>query len=670
VSRRRLGLPPWAQTIRFQVALSLGLLFAALAGSASYSLYALNQRRHDYEILNLSGQLRVTSAAMLNDARAYLRAQADSNTSGGPDDRIYREGLERHMALYDQIISSFVARRIDPALTGKHDPITCNWDAHSKSQLQRTANDWQIFRFELTRRSGTNREGESAARWAAYIVKHGDDLSKSSTALSRAFQDMMEIKLANIRLFNQLVLGVAALIMVALVTLLYRHLVRPLRETMAGFTRVARGDLGHQVPVQSSGEIGQMTSAFNQLSLRLNALFRLTDRIAQGNTLDDTLRFVSEEFREFLPLDWVGLFFLAPDGEQLVLERQYGQGNISLPEGLSLPRFGVALGADGVRTVDDLAASRERNPSDVCAGLLDRAGFRSAMLLPTHGSGGVALLVFASRERSAYAAEHAELLTNVAGQLTHALDKTVFVEGLVVSAVQGLAKLAESRDQDTGDHLTRMALYSALIAEELGREGPYQDRISAAYIRSIHQFAPMHDIGKVGLGDAILLKAGPLSDSERREMQRHPVIGAEVLRQCEAQVNALGHSIFRMAIEIAESHHEHFDGAGYPLGLAGEAIPLAARIVSVADVFDALTSQRPYKTAWPVEKALTMLESEAGRQFDPVVIAAFQRALPRVLEVHERFKADGPEADNAPEAASAAAQSCESPETAHAYGLA
>lgn len=665
MSRRRLGLPPWAQTIRFQVALSLGLLFAALAGSASYSLYALNQRRHDYEILNLSGQLRVTSAAMVNDARAYLRAQADSNTNGRPDDRIYREGLQRHMALYDQIISSFVARRIDPALTGKHDPITCNWDAHSKSQLQRTANDWQIFRFELNRRSGTNAEGGSAALWAAYIVKHGDDLARSSTALSRAFQDMMEIKLANIRLFNQLVLGMAGLIMVALVTLLYRHLVKPLRETMAGFTRVARGDLGHQVPVQSSGEIGQMTSAFNQLSLRLNALFRLTDRIAQGNTLDDTLRFVSEEFRAFLPLDWVGLFFLAPDGEHLVLERQFGACTTSLPDGLSLPRFGVAIGADGVRTIDDLGASRERNPSDVCAGLLDRAGFRSAMLLPTHGSGGVALLVFASRERSAYAAEHAELLENVAGQLTHALDKTVFMEGLVVSAVQGLAKLAESRDQDTGDHLTRMALYSALIAEELGRAGPYQDQISAAYVRSIHQFAPMHDIGKVGLGDAILLKAGPLSDSERREMQRHPVIGAEVLRQCETQVNALGHSIFRMAIEIAESHHEHYDGAGYPAGLAGSDIPLAARIVAVADVFDALTSQRPYKNAWPVEKALAMLESEAGRQFDPAVIAAFQRALPRVLEVHERFKADSPEADNATEAA-AAAQSSESPETAHA----
>jgi HD-GYP domain-containing protein (c-di-GMP phosphodiesterase class II) len=120
-------------------------------------------------------------------------------------------------------------------------------------------------------------------------------------------------------------------------------------------------------------------------------------------------------------------------------------------------------------------------------------------------------------------------------------------------------------------------------------------------------------------------------------MERHPAIGAEVLRRCEAQMNAVGQSIFRMAIDIAEAHHERFDGTGYPARLAGHAIPLAARIVAVADVFDALTSRRAYKEAWPVDRALAMLESEAGRQFDPDIVAAFQRALPRILDVYEQF---------------------------------
>lgn len=631
-------MPPWARTIRFQVALSLGLMFAALAGSAGYGLYALDLRQHDYEILNLSGQLRVTSAAMISDARTHLQDPGSSASNSERERAIYVERLRHHMALYDQIISSFVARRLDPALTGKHDDLVCKWDPQSRSQLQRTSDDWHVFRYELVRRLGTGDEGPQVAAAAAYLAQYGERLTRSSSELSRAFQLMMEQKLAAIRLFNQVVLAAAAVTMLSLLGLLYRRMVKPLRETLSGFSRVARGDLGHQVPVQGAGEIQQMTTAFNQLSERLNSLFRLTDRITHGNTLDETLRFVLEEFRSFLPLDWVGVFFPSPDGERLVLDRQYGDHS-ALREGVSLPLGAVAMYPDVLATIDDIETRCAQYPSDLYAAMLCRAGLGSAMLLRTQGKGARAVLVFAARAPHAYQPEHAELLTNVAGQLTHALDKTVFMEGLVVSAVQGLAKLAESRDPETGDHLARMALYATLVAEELGRSGPYAGEITAAYVRAIHQFAPMHDIGKVGLGDDILRKPGPLTEAERLEMERHPVIGAEVLRRCEAQVNALGYSIFGVAIDIAEGHHERFDGTGYPARRSGRAIPLAARIVSVADVFDALTSRRPYKEAWPVEKALAMMESQSGRQFDPDVLDAFIRALPRILEVHERFKA-------------------------------
>lgn len=134
------------------------------------------------------------------------------------------------------------------------------------------------------------------------------------------------------------------------------------------------------------------------------------------------------------------------------------------------------------------------------------------------------------------------------------------------------------------------------------------------------------------------LKPGRLDAAERQEMERHPTIGGEALRRCEAQMNLLGHSIFQVGIEIAECHHEKFDGTGYPAGLAGEDIPLVARIVAVADVFDALTSKRPYKDAWPVDKALTILDESAGTQFDPAIVAAFHRALPQVLEIYEKHR--------------------------------
>ena len=121
-------------------------------------------------------------------------------------------------------------------------------------------------------------------------------------------------------------------------------------------------------------------------------------------------------------------------------------------------------------------------------------------------------------------------------------------------------------------------------------------------------------------------------------MCKHPLIGAEVLRRCETQMLARGRSVFNLGIEIALAHHERWDGAGYPHGLSGEDIPLSARIVAVADVFDALTSKRPYKAAWPVERALETIDADAGKHFDPAAVRALHRALPEVLAFYERHK--------------------------------
>ena len=265
-------------------------------------------------------------------------------------------------------------------------------------------------------------------------------------------------------------------------------------------------------------------------------------------------------------------------------------------------------------------------------------GLNAALFLPLNISHNhPVVMVFASAQKN-YSAEHIEFLTNIAATVSHVLEKTVVVENLVSAAFSGLAKLAESRDPETGDHLTRMALYSAVIAEELASKGAYTELITPQYIRDVYNFAPMHDIGKVGISDDILLKPGRLDAKERQEMERHPTIGGEVLQKAEQQMQAMGHSIFTIGIEIAECHHEKFDGSGYPNQLRQTEIPLSARIVAVADVFDALTSKRPYKDAWPIEKALNLLEEESGKHFDPEVIAAMKKALPAIMEIYDRLK--------------------------------
>jgi len=185
-----------------------------------------------------------------------------------------------------------------------------------------------------------------------------------------------------------------------------------------------------------------------------------------------------------------------------------------------------------------------------------------------------------------------------------------------------LAKAAEYRDPETGAHILRMAHYSKHIANIMGLPLEQQDILLQA--------SPMHDIGKVGTPDLILLKPGKLNDEEFSIMKRHAVTGYEVLKECNSP-------LLKVAAEIAYTHHERMDGTGYPRGLKGKEIPLFGRIVAVADVFDALTSERPYKSAWDIEQASQLVREEQGKHFDPECVTAFFTDFNEVLAIKSKF---------------------------------
>ena len=166
-----------------------------------------------------------------------------------------------------------------------------------------------------------------------------------------------------------------------------------------------------------------------------------------------------------------------------------------------------------------------------------------------------------------------------------------------------------------------MSWYSRFLAEQI--------QANADWVELVYNAAPMHDIGKIAIPDRVLLKPGKLDQEEWRIMQTHVECGVEILGEHDSD-------LLTMAREIALYHHEKYDGSGYPNGVSGEDIPLSARIVAIADVFDALTSVRPYKAAWPLEKAVALLE-EAGKHFDPVLVPAFIECLPRVLEIKDKY---------------------------------
>ncbi|MEX0739726.1 MAG: two-component system response regulator [Pseudohongiella sp.] len=191
-----------------------------------------------------------------------------------------------------------------------------------------------------------------------------------------------------------------------------------------------------------------------------------------------------------------------------------------------------------------------------------------------------------------------------------------------LQVVQRLGLAAEYKDNETGLHVIRMSHFSQILARAAGFSDAAQEEILHA--------SPMHDIGKIGIPDAILAKPGKLDADEWDTMKQHPLIGAHIIGE---QVSGL----LLTARRIALHHHEKWDGSGYPDGLAGEDIPIEARIVAIADVFDALVTARPYKEAWPVEKAVALIRSEAGKHFDPHLVELFLEELPQILEIKERW---------------------------------
>ena len=200
-----------------------------------------------------------------------------------------------------------------------------------------------------------------------------------------------------------------------------------------------------------------------------------------------------------------------------------------------------------------------------------------------------------------------------------------------------LADMVESRDKCTGDHVRKTAAYVGIILRELKKEGVYADRLTEDYMNDVVNSAPLHDIGKIQVPDAILNKAGKLTDEEFEIMKTHTTVGAEVIAHAMNTVSDSDTGYLKEAMNLAHYHHEKWNGTGYPDGLKGEEIPLSARIMAVADVFDALVSRRSYKEGLPFEKAMAIIREGAGSHFDPKIAAAFERASDEVRKVMNSY---------------------------------
>lgn len=223
------------------------------------------------------------------------------------------------------------------------------------------------------------------------------------------------------------------------------------------------------------------------------------------------------------------------------------------------------------------------------------------------------------RVRAAYLAKQdiAKELEKKVKERTSELDKATD------TLINIMARVSEMRDNDTGKHVIRVGKYARILSEALG--------LPAHICYLIEKAAPLHDIGKIGIPDHILLKQGKLTDMEWERMRNHAQMGADLLA-------SHGSLMVQLAASIALSHHEHWDGSGYPKQLKAASIPIEGRITAISDVFDALTSQRPYKEAWPVRKAIEYIESKAGTHFDPQLVELFIENIDKIIAIREQYK--------------------------------
>ncbi|AWK85848.1 two-component system response regulator [Azospirillum thermophilum] len=241
----------------------------------------------------------------------------------------------------------------------------------------------------------------------------------------------------------------------------------------------------------------------------------------------------------------------------------------------------------------------------------------------------------ALREARRQLAEHNRLLEARVAERTRDLARAQDV------AIRALASLAETRDNETGNHIRRTQNYVLALANHLRRDPRFAPRFAGRLddetVEMLFKSAPLHDVGKVGIPDSILLKPGKLTDEEFHVMKTHAALGHDAIFAAEEELDSRS-SFLRVAREIAQGHHERWDGTGYPLGLKGEEIPLSARLMAVADVYDALISRRCYKPAFPHEQAVEIMLAGRGTHFDPDVTDAFAELAGEFLAIAQRFR--------------------------------
>ncbi|MFC5471704.1 HD domain-containing phosphohydrolase [Cohnella suwonensis] len=360
----------------------------------------------------------------------------------------------------------------------------------------------------------------------------------------------------------------------------------------------------------------------NELSSEdlLRIIFKYTAKIASERSLNSVLVFMADMGREMILSDRCTVWLIDVVSEQLYTTVAHGVDEIRIPLGTGLVGSAIATG-EPIIIEDAYSDPRHNSDNDRKTGYHTK----SIITVPFRNNDGEIIGAYQAinklTEIGYFTSRDLEMLTLAASYAGKSLESVMLHQEIIDTQreiIFTMGEIGEIRSTETGNHVKRVAEYSYILARGLG--------LSATEAEMLRTASPMHDIGKVAIPDAVLNKPGKLTPSEYEIIKSHTKIGYQLLKGSKRE-------LLRAAAIVAEQHHEKWDGTGYPLGRKGEDIHIYGRITAVADVFDALSAERVYKAAWPLDKIENLFREERGRHFDPAIVDVFFEKLPKLLEV-------------------------------------
>lgn len=355
----------------------------------------------------------------------------------------------------------------------------------------------------------------------------------------------------------------------------------------------------------------------------LKVIFEYTAKIANEKKLETVLILMANMGREMIVADRCTVWLIDSARQELFTVVAHGVGEIRIPYGSGL--VGSAISSGEPIMIDDAYKDPRHNPDND-----KKTGYRTKaiMTIPFRNNEGEVIGAYQAinkmTEAQTFSVQDMEYLSLAASYSGKSLESIMLHQEIIETQkeiIVAMGEIGESRSKETGNHVKRVAQYSYILALGLGMSHSEAEMLRSA--------SPMHDIGKVAIPDALLQKPGKLTEEEYAIMKTHSDIGHHLLRNSKRK-------LMQAAAIVALHHHEKWDGTGYPRGLRGEEIHIYGRITAVADVFDALGSERVYKAAWKLDRILALLREERGRHFDPKVVDVFFEQLPKIIEVRDR----------------------------------